>query len=54
MLEEVPELTPEVADHDLILEIMFPKWDLMVRGQVVAPKRDTKRNAMRRAHTNPY
>ena len=44
---------PEVTDHYIEAEILLPRGDQLVRGNVVAWSHDARRSIMGRAHTNP-
>ena len=50
---EKTRATFDIADQYLGVEILVIKVNQMARGFVVAQKRDTNRNAMKRAHANP-
>jgi hypothetical protein len=47
------EVTPEVGDNYIGIDLLFPKGGTMTREQVTAQKRDTDGNPKGRANSNP-
>ena len=47
------EITPEMGDNYLSVEIMLPRGDTMVKGRVAARKRDKDGNPVGLANSKP-
>ena len=46
------EITPEMGDNYIGAKIMTPRGGVLLRGQVIRKKQDTKGNPVGRSHTN--
>ena len=53
ILDEEPEVTPELGEQFVNTEILLPRWDKLVRGWVVCQKCDANGNPIGRSNQNP-